>query len=95
VIEETRKKLRAYEEIANEVGCTQAQLALAWVLKSQDVSTCLIGSTKVEQLKENLKALEFVEKITEDVEKKLSAIFPGPNLGLEFRKRTPKKQRRV
>ena len=37
-----------------EFGCTVAQLALAWCLKNQNVSTILLGATKEDQLKENL-----------------------------------------
>ena len=45
-------KLADYAEA--EFGCTVAQLALAWCLKNQNVSTILLGATKEDQLKENL-----------------------------------------
>ena len=46
------RKLADYAEA--EFGCTVAQLALAWCLKNQNVSTILLGATKEDQLKENL-----------------------------------------
>lgn len=42
--------------IADEVGLTMAQLALAWVLQNKNVSSAIIGATKPTQVKENVKA---------------------------------------
>lgn len=44
----TIKLLKGLEEIAKEVGCTQAQLALAWTIVNSDTSTCIFGATKPE-----------------------------------------------
>ena len=46
-------------------NCSTAQLALAWCLKNQNVSTILLGATKPEQMIENLGCIEVAEKITE------------------------------
>lgn len=53
--------------IAKELGCTPAQLAIAWCLKNPKVSTVILGASRVEQLTENLGALAFVEKLDEGV----------------------------
>lgn len=42
--------------IAKKVDLTPAQLALAWVLQNQNVSSAIIGATKPSQIKENVKA---------------------------------------
>ncbi|MDP1712304.1 MAG: aldo/keto reductase family protein [Candidatus Nanopelagicaceae bacterium] len=42
--------------IADEVGLTMAQLAVAWVLQNKNVSSAIIGATKPAQIKENVKA---------------------------------------
>ena len=42
--------------IANEVGLTLAQLAVAWVLQNKNVSSAIMGATKPAQVKENIKA---------------------------------------
>jgi voltage-dependent potassium channel beta subunit len=52
------ERVRAMKSIADELGVTRAQLALAWVLANPNVSSAIIGATKVSQLEENLKALE-------------------------------------
>ena len=47
-LEGTLKKMRAMGDYAKELGYTQAQLALAWVLASTDVSTCMLGFSRLE-----------------------------------------------
>jgi voltage-dependent potassium channel beta subunit len=61
------------EEVAKEIGCTTAQLALAWVLKNKNTSTIVMGG-KLKYLKENLGALKVVDKLTTDVLEKLEGI---------------------
>ncbi|MFZ5445918.1 MAG: potassium channel beta subunit family protein [Myxococcota bacterium] len=78
VTPENIAKSKALEPIAKELGATRAQLALAWCLKNPNVSTVLTGATRVEQVTENMKALDLVEKLTPEVMKRLDAIFPKP-----------------
>jgi len=60
-------KVAALTEFAStELGCSAAQLAIAWCLKNPNVTTCLLGATKVAQLEENLGALEVVSKLTDE-----------------------------
>lgn len=74
--EATIKALQAFEELAKSLGdFKSSQLALAWTLKSNDVSTTLLGASSEEQLSENLKALEVVPLITKEVEQKIEDIF--------------------
>ena len=44
--------------VAAELGLTSAQVALAWVLRRQEISSAILGVTRVEQLHENLKAAD-------------------------------------
>ena len=44
----TIKTLTGLEELAKELGCTQAQLALAWTIANKDVSTAILGFSRVE-----------------------------------------------
>ncbi len=55
------------ESVAKELGCTLAQLALAWCVRNPRVSTVITGATRVEQISENMKALEVVSKLTPEV----------------------------
>jgi voltage-dependent potassium channel beta subunit len=60
-------KVRALEPIARELGCTQAQLALAWCLRNPHVSSVITGASKPEQVTENLKAIDVIARLTDDV----------------------------
>lgn len=60
-------KVRKLTTLAEGMGMTTAQLALAWILHRKEVSSVITGATRVEQLDENLGAAEAVEKLTEDV----------------------------
>jgi aryl-alcohol dehydrogenase-like predicted oxidoreductase len=50
VKEKTVQKMKALEEVAKGLGCTQAQLCLAWAIANGDVSTCILGFTKTSQV---------------------------------------------
>lgn len=62
-------------ELAKELGCTLPQLALAWVLANNHVSTALIGARNPTQLLENLGALDVVPKVTKEVNEKIDKIM--------------------
>ncbi len=71
------KKLGAVtqlEGMAAELGCTVAQLALAWVAKNPHVSTVITGASKLSQLQSNLGALDVIERLTPEVMAKIEAI---------------------
>jgi voltage-dependent potassium channel beta subunit len=55
------------ETVAKDLGCTLAQLALAWCVRNPRVSTVITGATRVEQISENMKALDVVPKLTPEV----------------------------
>jgi L-glyceraldehyde 3-phosphate reductase len=59
--EESLTKIRALNEIAQKRGQTLAQMALAWTLRDPRVTSTLIGASSVEQLEENVAALERLE----------------------------------
>lgn len=52
------KKVQRLEPIAAEKKCTMSQLALAWVLRRPEVTSCIIGASKPRQVQENVKASE-------------------------------------
>jgi len=58
------KMLSAISDIAKELNCTQAQLALGWAIANQDVSVALLGFTKIDQIRENLQAVEVMKNWT-------------------------------
>ena len=75
-------KDRAYDimdvlhPMANEKNATLAQLALAWLLHQQSVTSVIIGANKIEQLNDNLKATGII--LTADELEKLDAISKLP-----------------
>ena len=56
--DENLAKVRALNEIAQRRGQTLSQMALAWSLRDSRVTTALIGASRVEQIEENVKALD-------------------------------------
>lgn len=60
---------------AAALGCSRAQLALAWAASNPGVSSVITGATRMEQLKENLGALAV--KITPEIKRQLDSLFPA------------------
>jgi voltage-dependent potassium channel beta subunit len=60
--------------VASDLGTSLPRLALAWCLKNPHVSTVILGASRVEQLQENLGALDLVDQLTPAVMKRLDAI---------------------
>ena len=61
------------QEIADELGCTLAQLSIAWCAKNPNVSSVITGASRVEQVHENLAALEVMPKLTDEVMTRIQA----------------------
>lgn len=68
-------KVIELEKIAKEIGCTVGNLAIAWCVSNKNVSTVILGASGVDQLKENLKCLEVVPKLTPEVLQKIEEIL--------------------
>jgi aryl-alcohol dehydrogenase-like predicted oxidoreductase len=68
-------KVAALEPIAKQMGATLAQFSLAWCLQNPWVSTVITGASRVEQVHENMKAIDFVDRFTPDVVEAIDAIF--------------------
>lgn len=62
------------EAIARQLGCSTAQLALAWVAHNPRVSTVILGASRLEQLQENLGALDVLPRLTPEVLAQIDAI---------------------
>lgn len=75
VNDDTLEKVRQLTDIANDLGGTMAQLALAWCAKNPNVSTVITGATRVEQVTDNLKAMDVLPKLTDDVMERIEEIL--------------------
>ncbi|KAF1313166.1 K+ channel protein, partial [Globisporangium splendens] len=60
--------------IADELGCSLAQLAIAWCASNSNVSTVILGASSVHQLEENLKANAVIDKITPEIKARIDEI---------------------
>jgi len=69
------EKARKLAPIAEELGCTMAQLALAWCLKNPNVSTVITGASKPEQVVENMEALTVEKGLTAEVMENIEKVL--------------------
>jgi voltage-dependent potassium channel beta subunit len=60
-------KVRALKAVADDLGCSLAQLSIAWCAKNPHVSTVITGASRVDQVRENLKALEVLAQLDDGV----------------------------
>uniref|UniRef100_A0A8P4FZY5 Voltage-gated potassium channel subunit beta-1 n=1 Tax=Dicentrarchus labrax TaxID=13489 RepID=A0A8P4FZY5_DICLA len=78
VSEDGRKqqaKLKELNHIAEKLGCTLPQLAVAWCLRNEGVSSVLLGTSNPEQLTENLGAIQVLPKMTSHVVSEIDHIL--------------------
>jgi len=77
----TLEKVKKLKGIADDLGCTLAQLALAWTLRHPDVSTAITGASNQSQVIENIKSLKIIPKLkTKEVDDKIESILQNqPN----------------
>ena len=62
---------KALASVAKELSTTPAQLALAWCARNPRVSSVITGASRPEQVRENMKALEVIPRLTPDVVRKI------------------------
>jgi aryl-alcohol dehydrogenase-like predicted oxidoreductase len=67
------EKVKALRPIAEELGCSMAQMAIAWCAKNPNVSTIITGASRVEQVHDNMGALDVVPKLTPEVMDRIQA----------------------
>ena len=93
--EERVASLQALGSLASELGCTQSELAVAWVLKSKDVSTVIFGVSRPSQLAENLRSVEVAKLLTPEVLARIEDIMKTrPETPFDWRNMRPYSSRR-
>jgi voltage-dependent potassium channel beta subunit len=68
------EKIRKLKVISDDLGISLARMSLAWCLKNPNVSTVILGATRVQQLKENLTAFEAVPMLTDEVIRRIDEV---------------------
>ncbi len=69
------KKIKRLHALAEKIGTSLAKLSIAWCLKNPNVSTVILGASKLTQLKENLQALDVVQLLDDDIMEKIEKIL--------------------
>ncbi|KAK9835512.1 hypothetical protein WJX74_002086 [Apatococcus lobatus] len=75
LVDETLTKVDKLKPIAQRLDASLAQLSIAWCVKNKNVSTTILGASKLHQLEENLKALDVLPKLTDEVMKEIESIL--------------------
>ena len=65
--ERANARVRAMKDVADDLGCSLAQMAIAWCVKNPNVSTVITGASRVEQVHDNMGALDVVPLLTDEV----------------------------
>jgi aryl-alcohol dehydrogenase-like predicted oxidoreductase len=76
--EEGQAKIKTAGElqvIADDLGVSLTNMAIAWCAKNPNVSTVILGASKLSQLEENLKALDVLPLLTDDVMEKIEGVL--------------------
>lgn len=68
-------KVRKLTEVAEKLDANVAQLSLAWAAKNPNVSTVILGATKVSQIEDNCKALKLLPKLTPEIMEEIEKIL--------------------
>lgn len=69
------EKVKQLAPVAKELGCSLAQLALAWCLKNPNVSTVITGASRPEQVIENMQALQVAGQLTGEVMEQIEQVL--------------------
>ncbi len=71
-------KVSALEPLAKDMGATLAQFSLAWCLQNPHVSTVMTGASRVQQVRENMQAIDFIDSFTPEVMDEIDRILQSP-----------------
>ncbi|XP_072552459.1 voltage-gated potassium channel subunit beta-2-like isoform X2 [Salminus brasiliensis] len=68
-------KVKEMDTLAEKLGCTAAQLAIAWCMRSEGVSCVLLGVSNTEQLLENLGAIKVLALLTPELVVQMDSVL--------------------
>ena len=72
---EANRRVRSLKAVADDLGVSLSQLSIAWCAANPHVSTVITGASRVEQIRENLGALDVLARLSPDVLTRIEAIF--------------------
>jgi voltage-dependent potassium channel beta subunit len=72
--QDANDKVRELALVADELDCTLAQLSIAWCANNPHVSTVITGASRVEQVRENMVALDVMEELDDELMARIDEI---------------------
>ena len=72
---EKHEKVKMLNGLAKDLDLPLVNLALCWCLKNKNVSTVILGASKLYQLQQNLKSVDYIEKIDDSIMNKIEKII--------------------
>lgn len=73
--EEKLAKISLLNELSNDLGMSLPVMSIGWCLKNENVSTVILGASKMSQLKENMKSIDALNKLNEKAVKQIEEIL--------------------
>lgn len=77
------ERVAALMGLASEIGCSPAQLAIAWCLRQPRVSSVILGASSEQQLRHNVRALELAERLPPPLLERVGSLFPPTRGGMQ------------
>ncbi len=71
--DKSNQKVARLGEVANDLGCTLAQLSIAWCARNPHVSSVITGASRVSQVHDNMGALDVLEKLDDETMARIAA----------------------
>lgn len=75
LVEQTLEKVKKLSAFAKEIDLSMTHMAIGWCLKNENVSTVILGASREEQLAENLKVTDHLDKLTPEVMERIDTIL--------------------
>ncbi|MDX1657446.1 MAG: aldo/keto reductase [Nitriliruptorales bacterium] len=72
---DANEKVAALKDVADDLGCSLAQLSIAWCAKNPNVSTVITGASRTEQVTENMAALDVLPELDEEVLERIDEVL--------------------
>jgi aryl-alcohol dehydrogenase-like predicted oxidoreductase len=69
------EKVKRLKVLADQMGISLTNLAIAWTLKNPNVSTTILGASKVSQLQQTIKSLDFLPLLTSEIMERVEGIL--------------------
>ncbi len=75
IVEDKIQKVKRLKLLADELNTSLATLSIAWCIRNPNVTTAILGATTKDQLQQNLNALDFYPRLTDDVMKRIDDLM--------------------